>query len=77
MEKSEYTKANNIYDLAGNVFEWTLEAYSNVYRIFRGGYFYDHGSVSATTATYIVTYYYGYPNNSLNYCGCRSALYIK
>ena len=25
---TEYTKANNIYDLAGNVMDWTMEAYS-------------------------------------------------
>ena len=37
---AEYTKANNIYDMAGNVCEWTTEAYSTVYRVRRGG-FYD------------------------------------
>lgn len=26
----------NIYDLAGNVFEWTMKSYNNVYRVFRG-----------------------------------------
>ena len=25
---SDYTKANNIYDLAGNVYDWTMEAYN-------------------------------------------------
>ena len=29
-------KVNNIYDLAGNVYEWTLEAYSNKVRVYRG-----------------------------------------
>ena len=33
---SEYTKANNIYDLAGNVREWSIETYWNG-RISRGG----------------------------------------
>ena len=32
---SEYTKANNIYDMAGNVWEWTME--SGYGRKFRGG----------------------------------------
>ena len=34
---SEYWKANNIYDLAGNCWEWTQEADSVSYRAFRGG----------------------------------------
>ena len=39
---SEYWKANNIYDLAGNVHEWTQEKYSTgTNRAYRGGnYFY-------------------------------------
>ena len=32
---SEYWKANNIYDLAGNCYEWTQEAYSTYYRVRR------------------------------------------
>ena len=32
---SEFTKANNIYDLSGNVYDWTLEASSNSNRISR------------------------------------------
>ena len=35
---AEYTKVNNIYDLAGNVFDWTLEAYSTGNRVRRGGF---------------------------------------
>ena len=35
---SEYWKANNIYDLAGNVYEWTQEKYSTgTHRAYRGG----------------------------------------
>ncbi len=36
---SEYWKANNIYDLAGNCWEWTREAYGIKYRVHRGGQF--------------------------------------
>ena len=35
---TEYTNANNIYDLAGNVSEWTMENSYTYIRIGRGGY---------------------------------------
>ena len=41
---SEYWKANNIYDLAGNCYEWTQEAYNTNYRANRGGDYYCNGS---------------------------------
>lgn len=40
---AEYTKTNNIYDMAGNVWEWTTEAYSTYNRVYRGGYYDDYG----------------------------------
>ena len=33
---TEYTKKNNIYDLAGNCWEWTTESSSSSYRVCRG-----------------------------------------
>ena len=42
---SEYWKANNIYDLAGNCYEWTQEASSSGSRSYRGGHYnYDGGN---------------------------------
>ena len=42
---SEYWKANNIYDLAGNCYEWTQEADNTSYRAGRSGR-YDFGGSS-------------------------------
>ena len=69
---AEYTKANNIYDLAGNVFDWTLEADYTNSRVLRGG------SCSSNGSSYPARYrgYYS-PTNSDYFYGCRSALYIK
>ena len=36
---TEYSKTNNIYDMAGNVYDWTLEGYGSNYRRCRGGGF--------------------------------------
>ena len=69
---SDYTKANNIYDLAGNVYEWTMEVNSANYRVLRGSRYGFSGS----------DYPARYRNNdvpslSVYYCGCRAALYVK
>lgn len=60
---AEYTKANNIYDMAGNVLEWTTETSSN-YRICRGGYYDQHGDGSQS----------GYPKT--DHPVCRRYYYI-
>ena len=39
-----FTMANNIYDLAGNCWEWTQEANDTIGRASRGGGYYDSGS---------------------------------
>ena len=69
---AEYTKANNIYDLVGNVRDWTMEAYSTYSRVFRGGSYSDNGGYSPADGR--DNYY---PTYSYNFYGCRSALYIK
>lgn len=43
---AEYTKTNNIYDMAGNVWEWTTEANSTYNRVYRGGYYYYYGNIN-------------------------------
>ena len=50
---SEYWKAKNIYDFAGNVWEWTNEAYSTR-RVFRGGSYFSCGDSSKLPASYRV-----------------------
>lgn len=67
---AEYTKTNNIYDMAGNAFEWTTEANTTYSRICRGGYCSTTNGFNYTVATRS----YGSPYNDY---GCRAALYIK
>ena len=61
--------SKNIYDLAGNCWEWTMEAYSSGTRVRRGGYFYDGypGSVRNNNL----------PDYSNDHDAFRPTLYIK
>ena len=43
-------RVNNIYDLAGNVFEWTMEAGSPRYRVLRGGSYSNSGSYNPASS---------------------------
>ena len=47
-----FTMANNIYDLAGNCFEWTQEANDTFSRALRGGSCYNNGNGSGCPASY-------------------------
>ena len=67
-----YYQVNNIYDLAGNVFEWTMEANSTDTRVARGGSF--GGSGSSTPASVRIVSYPGY--DGIAYIGFRVALYL-
>ena len=69
---AEYTKANNIYDLVGNVRDLTMEASSTSSRVYRGGYYSSNGDGGPAGVRDN-----GHPTYSYGYCGCRSALYIK
>ena len=69
---SEKWKANNIYDFAGNCFEWTQEAFITSYRVGRGGDFDVAGS--RYPATYRVNYSPG--NSGSSYASSRATLFI-
>ena len=50
---TEYTKANNIYDLTGNVNEWSMETYRTDLRVCRTGNGYNNsGSASIRGGSY-------------------------
>ena len=79
---SDNTRTNNIYDLAGNMWEWTTETKIRKYNddnknytfaVLRGVSFLSNGS------SYPVVYRYG--NNSVSYAnvniGFRTVLYIE
>ena len=64
--------ANNIYDFAGNVDEWTQEKNESSYRVIRGGNYNNNGYY------YPVAYrYYNFPNVNYNLTGFRATVYIK
>ena len=68
----ESAKVNNIYDMAGNMYEWTMEGHSNNLHVYRGGYYGCSGgdypvAFSGTIYPYIGTDVYAF----------RPALYIK
>ena len=49
---SDNYRVKNIYDLAGNVWEWTMEADSTDYRVTRGGGYNDSGSYGPASSRY-------------------------
>ena len=69
---SDNFKAKNIFDLAGNVTEWTMEAYNSTGRVGRGGYYNFSGSHAPASDRLGVND----PNYSHNFVGFRPALYL-
>ena len=68
---TEYTNTKNIYDLAGNVWEWTNDTHGSG-RIYRGGNYFNHGDnypVSCRSCDVA--------SNSSGSIGFRPRLYIK
>ena len=73
---TERNKANNIYDMAGNQWEWTLEGYGNGHRSIRGGNYSNGGSSYDLTSS---RYPVGYRNGNTPYItpASRAYFYIK
>ena len=66
------TEKNHIYDLAGNLGEWTTEAFDTVNRMDRGGYYNNYGSGTPAAIRFS-----GYsPSYSDSDIGFRLALYL-
>lgn len=62
-------RINNIYDLEGNLYEWTQEASGTNFRVYRGGYY--NFSISPSSRSHY------YPSNTFASIGSRLSLYIK
>ena len=71
---SDYTKKNNIYDLAGNCSEWTTESNSSDDRVSKGGYYNDNGFFYPACSRYNVS---ADISISYDYISFRSALYVN
>jgi len=71
---SDACKKMNIYDLAGNVLEWTLEytPTANYPCVYRGGYYYGNGSNSPASSRGSGSYGMA---NSVNHIGFRPSLF--
>jgi len=70
--RNEAWKAKNIYDLAGNFYEWTMEANSSNYRVYRGGHYHLYGSSSPASDRY-----FSDPSSVTYVDGFRPVLYIN
>ena len=66
-------EVKKIYDLAGNVYEWTMESYNTSDRVLRGGdYSLSGSSYPASRRSY------GGPSiDNLDYLGFRVTLYLN
>ena len=65
-------QVKKIYDLAGNVLEWTMESYLTIYRVDRGGDYYFTGSSYPASDRND-----GLPSGSNGYIGFRPTLFLK
>ena len=71
VDSSKSNCVNNIYDLAGNVYEWTMESCNTRNRVYRGGSYYD--TVARSPASSRSNYNPSYTNANF---GFRLTLYL-
>lgn len=64
--------ANNIYDLAGNLSEWTMESYANSARVTRGGNYSQMGTTNSAGSRLAYE-----PKTASELIGFRVCLYLK
>ena len=69
---SEAYAVNNVYDLAGNVSEWTMESYFAYLRVYRGGNYLSTGSDSPASNRVIYN-----PSSSDVVIGFRVTLFLN
>lgn len=69
---NEEYKAGNVYDIAGNLQEWTMEQCGEYSRVFRGGVYHDYGAYRPASYRFEI-----YPDHESFNIGCRSALIIR
>ena len=65
---------NTIYDLEGNYYEWTAEAFDALIRTFRGGLYGNASSSYWLPASYRSS---SYPTSTNGYLSSRPALYVN
>ena len=71
----EYWSANNICDLAGNYYEFTQEANSADFRIYRGGYYHEYGYTGSSSPASGRSN--GDPLRVYSYGSTRATLYVN
>lgn len=71
LKPTGYYAEKNIYDVAGNVYEWTMEAYDSYSRVVRGGSYYNSGSNDPASLRDRYN-----PDDSFSSIGFRVALYL-
>ena len=72
--QNELDEMKNIYDLEGNIGEWTLEAHSSTDRTYRGNDYSTTSRGSFYSASHRFDFYA--PEIEVDYCTTRSTLYI-
>ena len=68
---------NNIYDMAGNEYEWTIETYGTTKRVLRGGVYLHKAWESGLGDNSADNRNSNFPDGATRYYGCRTTLYIK